>query len=91
MRVRLAHNRIVATAQNYYASMIARYQRPYQRPRPYKPPPPSSRTSTTMMKIVVISMCSSYRGAIPTHRTVTSTMWNALDCLLFLITYQLAQ
>jgi hypothetical protein len=44
-----------------------------------------------MMKIVVISMCSSYRGAIPTHRTMTSTMLNALDCLLFLTTYQLAQ
>lgn len=71
--------------------MIARYQRPYQRPRPYKPPPPSNRTRTTMMRIVVISMCSSYRGAIFAHRMMTSTIQNAFDRLLFLTAYQLAQ
>ncbi len=47
---------------NYYATMTAWYQRPYQRPRPYKPPPPISRTRTTMTRIVVISMCSSCSG-----------------------------
>jgi hypothetical protein len=78
------------TRSNYDVSMFAGCQRPYQRPRPYKPPPPSSRTRTTMTRIVVISMCSSYRGAISAHRIITSTTWNAFDRFLFLPTYSIS-